>query len=726
MNQKKKILIIGVLPPTLGGISSHVNNLSERLISDGWAVEIIDLITKGKSEELNRKNTHNPFVFLYFVFKYLCKGGRLIHIHSSIKAIPLILVYPISRIFGAKIILSIHGGQFSFWIRNNVLRLFFYKIIFKLADYKVFMSQSQLSGLHYWLNEIKNIYFIGPFIIPTENVNFVPYSIDENNANFKLVTMGLWQKIYNFEHVLAACELIQKEEQINIQLTIVSSSVSPDMEYKENIKKQAITLNSNKLIVNIIENERNIQELLKQQDLLIRANSFDSYGLCIAEALMYAVPAIATNVCKRPVGTIYYEFGNIKELSELIKEVIKDKKKWRTREKSLICSEEDSYLKLLELYQKIFSIFKIKDHKLAKVKKVIRFISIYGMSRTFVKIMGRTRINISLPNLKRTRSISIIGCGQFSFSAIAYFLYFNNKGRFLGCFDIKKEEAKSMARFYNFKKIYQTHIELLNDSKCKLIYIASNHASHTYYAVEALRRNIDVYIEKPISVTFEQFKELQKAIKSSQSNVYIGYNRPHSKAIKYLAAEIKGKKQPISLSCFISGHKIESDHWYRKPEEGTRVCGNMGHWIDLMIHLFSQRGIIPSKYQIQITYADIIESDDNILVGISTDYHDIASIYLTSRSEPFEGINETINFQCDNIIAKIDDFRKMTIWKDHNLINKNYWPKDVGHKNAILQPFNSQKRDFYEIECSTLLMLKIKDMVINKLNFSEYKIDITL
>ena len=98
---------------------------------------------------------------------------------------------------------------------------------------------------------------------------------------------------------------------------------------------------------------------------------------------------------------------------------------------------------------------------------------------------------------------------------------------------------------------------------------------------------------------------------------------------------------------------------------------------------------------------------------------------LTSRCEPFEGINETINFQYDNTIAKIDDFRRMTIWQDEKLINKKYWPKDVGHHKAILQPFNvdKYKRDWSEVENSTLLMLFITDMVLNKETSKEFKFD---
>jgi hypothetical protein len=42
---------------------------------------------------------------------------------------------------------------------------------------------------------------------------------------------------------------------------------------------------------------------------------------------------------------------------------------------------------------------------------------------------------------------------------------------------------------------------------------------------------------------------------------------------------------------------------------------------------------------------------------------------------------------------------------------RSYWPKDVGHGAAIVQPFGSPQRAWSEVELSTLLMLHITDMV---------------
>ena len=99
---------------------------------------------------------------------------------------------------------------------------------------------------------------------------------------------------------------------------------------------------------------------------------------------------------------------------------------------------------------------------------------------------------------------------------------------------------------------------------------------------------------------------------------------------------------------------------------------------------------------------------------------DLINIVLTARTQPFEGINETINLQWGDTIAKLDDFRRLAIWRRKKHVKKTYWPKDVGHGRAILQPFSDAQRDWQEIEHSTLLMLKIAQMVVGGVKNEEF------
>jgi predicted dehydrogenase len=361
------------------------------------------------------------------------------------------------------------------------------------------------------------------------------------------------------------------------------------------------------------------------------------------------------------------------------------------------------------------------------LRKILRFISIYGIIRTLFKVAGRMRAPIPIwwllylrYPIKRGRRVGVIGCGQFSFSAIAYFLAASTKCRIEWCCDIDDDAAKSFASAYGLNKYSNECTQFLKDTD--LVYIASNHASHTGYAIECLKAGCDVYIEKPISTTWEQFEKLLVIASETKKNIYVGYNRPHSPSINLIKQNISDNTLPFTLSCFITGHFIPEDHWYRDPKEGTRVCGNLGHWLDLAVHIIYWSGKTLESISINITYSDKITPSDNFSVALSTPRGDLISLTFSSRSEPFEGVNESINFQQGNLIAKINDHRHTQLWIDEKYKSKRYWPKNVGHKCAILQPFmESNKREWDELVVSNKLILVITDMVKNLETSNIYK-----
>jgi predicted dehydrogenase len=349
---------------------------------------------------------------------------------------------------------------------------------------------------------------------------------------------------------------------------------------------------------------------------------------------------------------------------------------------------------------------------MSSVAKVLRFVGIYGPGRTLFKAAGRLRIGFSMPTLRRTSGgIGVIGCGQFAFATIGYFLR-KQGARIDACYDIDATAQTSFARALRVKTQPCSSDALLALPGLSMVYIASNHASHTPYALQSLARDIDTYIEKPIAVSEAQLVALLRAQRRSKARLFAGYNRPFSGAIRMLRRWMPiDPSRGITLQCYVSGHVIAPDHWYRRPEEGTRVCGNIGHWLDLLVHLLAWRGM-PDQLELSLAVADPAEPDDNLSIGITSDMGDLFSVMLSSRTEPFEGINETINIQHHETIAKIDDFRRLTIWQGERLLRSRFWPKDVGHGGAIAQPLaGAVQRDWNEVVRSTQLMLHIADMV---------------
>ncbi len=353
--------------------------------------------------------------------------------------------------------------------------------------------------------------------------------------------------------------------------------------------------------------------------------------------------------------------------------------------------------------------------RLSPFLKVWRFARLYGVGRTWFKVVGRRRSVawLGLPDFRHVRKdIGVIGCGQFAFATLGYVIKKHFGYRFSICFDTDAGNSASLARFLRVPKIAATAAEVIGSEATRVVYIMSNHASHADYAIESLRSGTATFVEKPVSVTRKQFAGLCHAIRKSKAPVYAGYNRPFSRAIVGLKEAASDQTGPLSLNCFVVGHRIPEDHWYRHPEEGTRICGNVGHWLDLAVHMLSWEAL-PDRWKVSIAYSSDVDRDDNLAISLVSESGDLIVIVLASRSEPFEGINETIMFQKGSVAAKIDDFRSMTVWKGDSARTHRYWPKDVGHEAALLQPFSGRGREWREVELSTLLMLFITDMVID-------------
>lgn len=364
------------------------------------------------------------------------------------------------------------------------------------------------------------------------------------------------------------------------------------------------------------------------------------------------------------------------------------------------------------------------------IKKFYRYIYIYGFRRTLIKTLSRIRPKIKIWFLlkfpfyhKNEIKIAIIGCGQHAYSSIAYFLTLYSNSRIVFVFDKNSYAAKSLAYAYNSINISESEIDSsILKHKPEIVYIASNHSTHTYYALKFLEYGCKVYIEKPIALNYEQLETLSKYGNNIKSHIFAGYNRPYSKSFEIIRNTLNQIDQ-ITAAFFVTGHLLPENHWYRDPKEGSRIVANVGHWIDLIIHILYLKKNRPEFIDINITYSNEKTPSDNINISFVTNTKDLFIITFTSRGEPFEGVSEEINIQQSDNIIKVHDFRLTKVWKGSEFKKYHHWPKDNGHKDAVLEPFNNKlNREWDEINISTKLMLNIENMVNKLTNNDRFKL----
>lgn len=309
----------------------------------------------------------------------------------------------------------------------------------------------------------------------------------------------------------------------------------------------------------------------------------------------------------------------------------------------------------------------------------------------------------------RATTVGLIGCGQYGFSTISFYLA--QQGiKVSMVYDIVPSNSRRFAKIYGSRTVHPS--DMFN---CDKIYIASNHASHTPYALEFLKRGIWVHIEKPIAVNYQQLEKL-KHFKDTFQGV-VGFNRPYSAYTKQALSFFR-KKSAVSIAFIITGHYLDENHWYNHDDEGTRLSGNFSHWIDLSLY-YLQYIEDNSSWDVQISLLDDTVIDDNILVDIKTGLNSRITILFQTRGEPILGIQESHFYQQQGNSFTINDYRSMeyiTAGSSKRISSR----KDVGHKQMFYLEHSNQDAFQRAIETAEITL-----QIIDALKRGRKKLKIT-
>ncbi len=363
---------------------------------------------------------------------------------------------------------------------------------------------------------------------------------------------------------------------------------------------------------------------------------------------------------------------------------------------------------------------------LFKLKKASRYVRIFGLSRTLIKIKGQYHMKQRqdfhgarwVNETCRTpaaidRKVAIIGCGNYAFSNIAYYLA-KQSPRFLrAAYDLNKSRALSLCKGFGGAYAVAEWEDIVADPLVRLVYVASNHASHAEYAIACIEAGKNVHIEKPHVVSQEQLERLIVAMRrKSEVKVFLGFNRPKSPLFKELQSFLAKEEGPLMINWFIAGHEISDDHWYFDEKEGGRVLGNLCHWTDLTLHLVSMEKAFPCK----IISATPKNAKSDFVVSIIFADRSCASITFSAKGHTFEGVRETLNVHKGNVVANLTDFGSLTI----DVVEKKYKVtslfRDHGHGINIVDSLHRVESDgcgasITEIAATAKLFLAVRQAI---------------
>ncbi|NBI72106.1 glycosyltransferase [Clostridiaceae bacterium] len=307
----EKIMLLGTLPPPIGGVTVHISRLMGELKKEGVSFSFVDL--------------RPPKVWSYgrsFLNVLKC-DETIIHYQLNNWKESLILAN-VMRLRRKKFISTIHSFPVEYEKLNIVS-----KLLIRVADWGIscFVAPSETIKKRLIDAKIKEkkIKVIHTFLPPLneELDKEIPEEVNsfiKNKGNRKVILANASklylnkdrEDVYGLDMCIEACKELE-----NVKFIFVCPLID-DVKYFEQcllkIKRYGI-------IERFLIYRRDVSMvcLFKAIDIFVRPTVTDSYGISVAEALYAGIPAIASDVCERAHGTILFRKKDLKDFKEKIR-----------------------------------------------------------------------------------------------------------------------------------------------------------------------------------------------------------------------------------------------------------------------------------------------------------------------------------------------------------------------------------------------------------------------
>ncbi len=289
------------------------------------------------------------------------------------------------------------------------------------------------------------------------------------------------------------------------------------------------------------------------------------------------------------------------------------------------------------------------------------------------------------------KGVFLYGLGDYSRVYIAQNIKMLSK---VFCVDYSHQLAKyyyDTFGYKNFGIVPEDSYPFLPTIEKPLAIIATYHSDHTRIAKEIfdINPNTFIFIEKPPCITLQDIKNLA-ALYDDNALIEIGYNRRFIPVNQEIRTATFKQQKIINIS--VKEILINESHWYFWKNQGTRITGNLSHWIDLAVYWINGSPI-------EINLLSSTSKDETMAVSILFSEGSLVNISVSDKGNSLRGVQEQIEIRTENETFFIEDYLKYTrIKSDGSKTTKRSLKRDKGHDamyKHLTKVYNNEKSITY-------------------------------
>lgn len=213
----------------------------------------------------------------------------------------------------------------------------------------------------------------------------------------------------------------------------------------------------------------------------------------------------------------------------------------------------------------------------------------------------------------------IIGCGNVTEKKSGQAYNKTPNSKLVAVMRRNAEKAADYAARHKVDRWYPDADELLNDPEVNAVSIATPPANHLEYAIAALKKGLNVYVEKPVTRTAQEAQAMADVIKQYHGKLTVAHYRRALPMFLYvkelLAKNVIGDVRTVQIRMWKS---IRPDliadsetNWRVNPElSGGGYFHDLApHQLDLMLYYFGE----PEKYHgYSLNQSNTYPADDHV------------------------------------------------------------------------------------------------------------------
>jgi predicted dehydrogenase len=233
--------------------------------------------------------------------------------------------------------------------------------------------------------------------------------------------------------------------------------------------------------------------------------------------------------------------------------------------------------------------------------------------------------------------------------------------------------ALSYAKRFGARYCCSDYEDLLRDPDVDLIFLLTRNQHHAAQAEAALRAGKHVFVEKPMALTGEECRQLERTVRETGKHLTVGFNRRYAPFYAEQKRRLRPRTMPVVINCRVNSPGMTAPYWMADPAIGGAILGEACHFVDLMYWLLDAEPVKVAAFALPTGKAHPI-GENNLVACFRFEDGSIGNLtYCTLGSRTSGG--ERLEVFGEGIGVATEDFTRLDVRSSARRTRSRWWPE---------------------------------------------------